>query len=205
MPSDRRFLRATLVFLLDDAGGIWLGMKKRGFKKGYFNGFGGKFNRWESNPLKVSLREVKEETGIALKLHELEHAADVFFHHPKTYRSWIVHTYMVRHFTGTPVEGEEVKPERFRLNEIPFAKMTPDVRSWLPKLLSGKKQIVDVHLADDGEKVIRVRAREVAKLERLSVGRKNRVVFDRPASAPGKRKVKQRLTWSKKPLMPRKR
>ena len=42
-------------------------------------------------------------------------------------------------FKGKPIESEEMKPQWFHINEIPFKKMWPDDRHWMPLFLSGKK------------------------------------------------------------------
>ena len=55
----------TLVFVLDEARGVLLGMKKRGFGVGLWNGFGGKVEAGES-VVAAAARELSEEAGIAV-------------------------------------------------------------------------------------------------------------------------------------------
>ncbi len=46
---------------------------------------------------------------------------------------------MIRDYSGKPVESEEMKPEWFDKKNIPYDKMWPDDKYWLPKVLEGKK------------------------------------------------------------------
>ena len=55
--------RYTLLIILDERRGVLLGMKKRGWGKGRWNGYGGKIHKEElvEEALK---REVLEEAGV---------------------------------------------------------------------------------------------------------------------------------------------
>lgn len=59
----------TLVFLREE-GKVLLGMKKRGFGVGKWNGFGGKVEAGETIP-DAAAREVREECGYIVKPSEL--------------------------------------------------------------------------------------------------------------------------------------
>ncbi len=133
---------ATLCFLLRDDE-ICLGLKKRGFGKNKYNGFGGKVGDKEEfidETIEESLkREGKEEFDIEVnttkKVGELEF---VFPHNP----SWNmeVHVFICEqgNWTGEPKEGEEMKPEWFKLPEIPYDQMWDDDKHWLNTILEGK-------------------------------------------------------------------
>ena len=59
----------TLVFLRED-GRVLLGMKKRGFGAGKWNGFGGKVETGETIT-EAAVREVKEECGYIVNIEDL--------------------------------------------------------------------------------------------------------------------------------------
>jgi hypothetical protein len=50
-----------------------------------------------------------------------------------------VHVFRVDRFSGEPVETEEMRPEWFPVDAIPYDQMWPDDRYWLPLFLAGKK------------------------------------------------------------------
>jgi len=49
-----------------------------------------------------------------------------------------VHVFQTSEFTGQIKESEEMKPEWFNLNEVPFTKMWPDDVFWWPHLLHSR-------------------------------------------------------------------
>jgi len=115
---------------------ILLGMKKRGFGAGRWNGFGGKVEPGETIEESVK-REVSEEAGVEIKNPVKVGVIDFEFQNdPKILE---VHIYRAGEFSGEPAESEEMSPKWFRTDEIPFEKMWPDDKYWLPLLLSGKK------------------------------------------------------------------
>ena len=115
---------------------VLLGMKKRGVGAGRWNGFGGKV-LLEETIEECAKRETREESGI-----EINEAAEVgiiefeFSGNPEILE---VHIFKSSSFSGEPIETEEMRPEWFPVDKIPFEKMWPDDKYWLPLLLSGKK------------------------------------------------------------------
>ncbi len=68
----------TLVLIVKD-GNVLLGMKKRGFGEGNWNGFGGKVQEGETIP-QAARRELLEEAGVAAELQSLQPAGTCIFH-----------------------------------------------------------------------------------------------------------------------------
>jgi 8-oxo-dGTP diphosphatase/2-hydroxy-dATP diphosphatase len=115
---------------------ILLGMKKRGFGAGKWNGFGGKVQSGESIA-EAAYREVREEAGVKVTKMEKLGVIDFEFHEDPEILE--VHIFKANEFEGEPQESEEMKPRWFHIDEIPFASMWPDDKHWLPLLLQGKK------------------------------------------------------------------
>lgn len=115
---------------------ILLGMKKRGFGMGRWNGFGGKLLDGES--LEQSLRrEFTEEAGI--KIEGVEKRGILEFEFPNNPEVLQVHVYMISHFTGEVTESEEMRPQWFTVDAIPFSEMWSDDIFWFPLFLAGKE------------------------------------------------------------------
>jgi 8-oxo-dGTP diphosphatase/2-hydroxy-dATP diphosphatase len=125
----------TLSIIHNDSQ-ILLGMKKRGFGQGRWNGFGGKVIPGESIET-AARREMTEEAGIFTK--NMEKRGILSFEFEGNPEVLEVHIFSIPDFEGKPIETEEMRPEWFRLNEIPYEKMWPDDKFWLPILLNGKK------------------------------------------------------------------
>lgn len=124
----------TLSVILD-GGRILLGMKKRGFGQGKWNGFGGKVHGEETIQETLE-RECREEAGIvptdARECAQFQfHYADDVLHE--------VHVFLVTAFDGQPRETEEMKPQWFAVTDIPYDSMWPDDKHWLPRVLAGEK------------------------------------------------------------------
>ena len=125
----------TLCLICKD-GKVLLGMKKRGFGEGRFNGFGGKVEQGETIE-SAARREVQEESGITVVDMQQVGVIDFTFENdPKILE---VHIFKVSGFAGEPVETEEMKPQWFEKGVIPYAQMWSDDEHWLPLLLAGKK------------------------------------------------------------------
>lgn len=115
---------------------ILLGMKKRGFGVGKWNGFGGKVSDGETVE-DAAKRETQEEAGIKVK--NLDRVGIIDFEFKGNPEISQVHIFKSNGFSGRPIESEEMKPRWFRIDEIPFREMWPDEMYWIPLLLSGKK------------------------------------------------------------------
>lgn len=115
---------------------ILLGMKKRGFGVGKWNGYGGKLKDGESM-LDALFREVKEESDIDIKDPILLGILEFKF--PHTGLIIENHIFKVRDFTGESIETEEMKPKWFNIDEIPFTEMWADDPYWMPMFLKDKK------------------------------------------------------------------
>lgn len=124
----------TLV-LFKDRDRILLGYKKRGFGSGRWNGFGGKVQENE-DIIQTAKREALEECG--LEIEELEKRVIHEFRFLGQEEVLEVHTFLVTKWKGTEVESEEMRPEWFLLNDIPYDTMWPDDIFWLPLFLEGK-------------------------------------------------------------------
>jgi len=133
MPAPR--ITQTLI-VIHQGSQVLLGMKKRGFGAGNWNGFGGKPLKGETVEQAVR-RELQEEAGITatdvvkrgLMRFDFEEPADLKID---------VHLFSASAFMGEPTETEEMKPRWFSIHEIPFDKMWPDDKYWFPIFLAGK-------------------------------------------------------------------
>lgn len=118
-------------------GQVLLGMKKRGFGAGKWNGFGGKLEPGETIEV-AAKREVLEECGVTIQDMEEVGIHDFIFQE-KPDETLEVHVFRVTRYTGDPVETDEMRPQWFREKELPFEAMWADDQYWFPLFLSGKK------------------------------------------------------------------
>jgi 8-oxo-dGTP diphosphatase/2-hydroxy-dATP diphosphatase len=115
---------------------ILLGMKKRGFGAGRWNGFGGKVEI-EEKIEDAAKRELYEEAGITVD--DLDKVGIIDFEFKGNPEILQVHIFKSNKFLGELTESEEMKPQWFDTKEIPFKDMWPDDIHWIPLLLDDKK------------------------------------------------------------------
>lgn len=129
--------QATICLLIKDCQ-ILLGMKKRGFGEGRWNGCGGKVKEdINETPEQCIVRETKEEFDVTMK--EFKHVAKIEFSFPhKPEWGQQVFIYLCTKWDGKPTESEEMRPKWFDIAEIPYDQMWVDGLYWLPKVLNGE-------------------------------------------------------------------
>src|SRR3989338_3154367 len=152
--------QATLSFLIKD-NGVCLAMKKRGFGVGKGNGVGGKGADGETVVAAAS-RETEEEIGVRVLPEELEPKAVLrFYFNEKPEWNQEVHVFVAHRWDGEPQETEEMRPQWYRHDALPFSEMWIDDPHWLPNVLAGKKLEADFYFNNDGAELDKIDVREV--------------------------------------------
>jgi 8-oxo-dGTP diphosphatase len=159
-------VRSTCLCLVlgtrgDGAREVLLGHKKTGIGTGKIVGLGGHVESGET-PAEAAAREAKEESGLDVpvtRLAEAAHLTFLFPHQP----GWDmdVAVFTTTEWSGQPSESEEVRPEWFGVDALPFARMWDDAPRWLPRVLAGERLRATFSYAADNETVA---AAEVAPL-----------------------------------------
>jgi 8-oxo-dGTP pyrophosphatase MutT (NUDIX family) len=125
----------TLLFLLRDDE-ILLAMKKRRYGAGKWNGVGGKADPGET-ALQAAIRECEEEICVTPlspklmgKITFFDRADPTFGHDCRVFTA--------TEWQGEPTETDEMRPQWFKRQNIPYNQMWPDDEYWLPLMLDGK-------------------------------------------------------------------
>lgn len=134
-------------------GEILLGLKKRGFGEGKWNGFGGKVHEGETL-VEAAIREVEEEVHARIVAEDLQLVAHMRFFYTDCEHD--VHVFFVERWTGTCTESEEMRPQWFQKNALPYDRMWDDDRYWMPEVFGGRKVQAVFQFDDDNEKVVDV-------------------------------------------------
>jgi len=152
----------SLLFL-KDGDRILLAMKKRGFGEGRWNGVGGKVEPGESVE-QAMIRETQEEIGVTPL--EYEKVADIrfdeYFKGEPTLMH--VHVFVATTWNGEPTESDEMAPQWFATDDLPYKDMWSDDEYWLPEVLEGKKISADFKL-DESDVIISHTINEVVAFE----------------------------------------
>lgn len=133
--------QTTLVLVFNSNNQVLLCMKKRWFWVGKYNWAGWKVE-WEETIIEAAKRELQEETWIDVGLDILN-------------RRWVFHFYFdnksdwnqdvtlftIDGYNWEITETEEMKPEWFDIDKIPFDKMWPDDSYWLPRILTWEREV----------------------------------------------------------------
>ncbi|KAK7174489.1 hypothetical protein R3I93_001643 [Phoxinus phoxinus] len=125
----------TLVLVVQP-GRVLLGMKKRGFGAGKWNGFGGKVQTGETIE-QGARRELLEESG--LTVDTLLKIGNIKFEFIGETELLDVHIFRADTYKGEPTESDEMRPQWFDTDKIPFSQMWADDVQWFPLMLEKKK------------------------------------------------------------------
>jgi 8-oxo-dGTP pyrophosphatase MutT (NUDIX family) len=155
-------MKATNLCFLVRESEVLLAMKKRGFGVGKWNGVGGKVKEGE-DVREAAVREIEEEIGVVVAISDLEDFGTLRFSFENN-PSWDNETrlFIARKWTNDPIESEEMRPQWYPMNELPFGEMWVDDPNWLPKILAGKKVEGDFLFTKDGAAMISFDVRETA-------------------------------------------
>lgn len=129
---------------------VLLGLKKRGFGVGKWNGYGGKLEPGEGL-IAATRRELQEEAHITVIAPEVrglllaESEDGTLLRH--------VSLLTTDSFTGRPEETEEMRPQWFPMDALPFEAMWPRDDEWLPRLLAGERLLVKCRFSRDNRLV----------------------------------------------------
>lgn len=143
--------KGVLVYLVKGRK-VCLGMKKIGYSKGKWNGFGGKVELGGSDEETVA-REVEEEAGVKVKPGSLILRADFYYHEQP--ENWTMKVFVCKEWKGEIKESEEMKPEWFDINSLPLQGMWENDAFWVSKVLTGTEIIRGTFWHDEEGRVIK--------------------------------------------------
>ena len=129
-------INTTLLFIIKDDK-ILLAMKKRGFGVGLYNGVGGKMQDGETI-FETMIRETKEEINVEPIDAKLVGIIDFDLYLKGENVIEKVHIFVAHNYKDDLQESEEMKPEWFDINKIPYEKMFDDDLLWLQDVVNGK-------------------------------------------------------------------
>ena len=128
-------IEATVCLIRRD-GQLLLQEKAKGlFGGGKWDGPGGKMMPRES-AAQCIVREVAEETGLTV-LEPVLHGSLAVFFGPGKEPDWIVHVFSASRFTGELHPSLEGHLRWFAEGQLPYDRMWPSDRFWLPQMLDG--------------------------------------------------------------------
>lgn len=107
---------------------VLLGHKKRGFGAGRVGGLGGHLKAGES-AFQAAAREITEESGVQVELADLNEMVRVVFRFSaRPNGDQRVSVFTAERWRGQPAESDEIAPEWFGIQALPFDRMWDDAR-----------------------------------------------------------------------------
>ncbi|HJQ08810.1 MAG TPA: 8-oxo-dGTP diphosphatase [Candidatus Saccharimonadales bacterium] len=128
-------MKDVTVLFLRKADKVLLALKKRGFGEGKWNGVGGKTHSSET-PEEAVTRECQEEIGVTPTKLKPMGEIEFYMEHDPSFRHH-AHLFVAEEWEGEPKETEEMRPEWFKLEDVPYDDMWAGDIMWLPLVLEG--------------------------------------------------------------------
>ena len=141
----------TLLLVIKD-GKILLASKKRGFGIDKYNGVGGKLEPGETIEQGM-IRETQEEIGIIPTNYTLRGVIRFVEYYKGNPVTEDTHIFVADSFEGEPIETDEMRPYWFDIDKIPYDKMFPDDKTWLPMIIAGKNVVGEFKFDKDFNKL----------------------------------------------------
>ena len=149
--------KITTLCIIHQHPKILLGMKKRGFGVGRWNGFGGKVSGEETIE-EAAKRELFEEASI--NTDRIKQLGVLDFYWKDKPDIIEVNIFKADNFSGIPTESEEMKPQWFKIGDIPFKSMWQDDKYWMPLFLENKK-FKGKFVFDDNDNILDYELKEI--------------------------------------------
>ena len=139
-------MKQVTLLLLRKPGHVLLAMKKRGFGEGLWNGVGGKVGPGETVKA-AAIRECQEEIGITPQNVKLTGRIRFTMPDDPTF-GHDCFIFTANHWEGEPQETEEMRPQWFKVTEIPYEKMWPVDSIWMPHLIADEHFTGSAHTSE---------------------------------------------------------
>lgn len=139
---------------------ILLGLKKINTGQGLFNGFGGHVEKGET-VRQAAIRELQEESGLeALTIKKCGLSLVAEDNKPISE----LHFFLATEYQNDPQTTEEMDPQWFFLNQIPYDRMWPTDRYILPLFINFEKNISYFHLSPNSQRILEYEVQPVSQL-----------------------------------------
>lgn len=86
---------------------------------------------------RCAIRELEEESGLVADLVNMKRVGYLVFKLLDSQKLMRVHVYETWTFYGSEMESDEMRPQWFNEDDLPFDQMWQDDKYWLPLLLQG--------------------------------------------------------------------
>lgn len=131
--------KQTTLWIIVEDNKILLCMKKRWFWAWLYNWAWWKLENWETL-VEGMIRELEEETTLKTKQEDIiNHWVLHFFFEENWDWDQDVNIFIIKDYEWIPQETEEMKPEWFDIDKIPYEEMWEDDYIWLPEVLNWEK------------------------------------------------------------------